>query len=40
MNIFDVPLENIENEMKEILKNKTPEEVLEDLKKCGYKKGT
>ncbi len=37
MNIFKVPIENINEEMKKILNNKTPEEVLKDLKECGYK---
>ena len=37
INIFDLPVENINEEMKKILSNKTPEEVLKELKECGYK---
>lgn len=37
MNIFNIPIENINEEMKKILSNKKPKEVLKELKECGYK---
>ena len=38
MNIFNLTVPEIENKMKEILKETTPEELLNELIECGYEK--
>lgn len=38
-NIFELSLKEIDKELDKILKNKTPEELLNELKECGYQGG-
>lgn len=40
MNIFNLPLKEIDKKMKEILSKTTPEKVLSELIECGYKEVT
>ena len=35
-NIFELSLKEIDKELDKILKNKTPEELFNELKECGY----
>lgn len=38
MNIFNLSIEELDKKMKELLKKTTPENLLNDLIECGYKK--
>ncbi len=38
MNIFNLSVKEIEEEMNKVLKEVTPEQLLEELLECGYKK--
>lgn len=37
MNIFQLPLKDFEKKLDEIFKNKSPKELLKELKDCGLK---
>ena len=37
MNIFKLPLKDFEKKIDEIFKNKSPKELLNELKDCGLK---
>lgn len=38
MNIFNIPIEDIDKTINQMLTKSTPEEVLQELIGCGYKK--
>lgn len=38
MDVFDLSIKEFKEEIQEIINNYTPEELLTELKQCGYKK--